>query len=244
MLAGYPLQAVKSLLFISHTRYWFFKYYLLLMFFTPLLNPFLESSSRKNVRWFCILLLVVSCYFGFIWQDTVNRNGYTFFQFIMLYSVGRYIRLYEVRVKTCWALLCYVLSSAVTGMLFYYLFAHRVESWCWRMTFYNNPLVVTAAVALFLCFLNMDIRSTKVNMLAKSTFAIYLISCSLLEKFYYKTVADIYLTTNNNGWVILSILGFVVVFCVVAFLIDPIQRRLNDFVVGKVMAYHPPRKQP
>lgn len=240
-ICGNLKSAIASGLFISHTRYWFFKYYLLLMFFAPLINDFFEKSNKKVLLYFCVLLLIVSAYFGFIWQDTVNKNGYTFFQFLMLYCFGMYIRKYDVKIKTQYALPIYIICSLITGALFYYFYKTQNDSWCWRMTFYNSPFVILASICLFMVFLNLNIKSKAINKLSKSTFAIYLIQCSFAGDFYYKTIGNYYTNTGNNLVVLFLLIAFAIGFCAVAFLIDPAQRKLNQWLTQKVANFKLPR---
>jgi len=212
------------------------------MFFAPLLNNLFKNTQRKYLTYFCLLLLLVSSYFGFLWQDTINKNGYTFFQFLTLYSVGRYIHKYDLRLKTRYALPLYIICSIITGLLFYYLFKTHNNNWCWRMTFYNSPFVLISSISLFFVFLNIHLQSKLLNRLSKSTFAIYLISCSSLSILHYKIIADLYTSTYNNLLIFLLLIFFALIFTLLAFLIDPLQRKLNTSIIDKFEKIKPINK--
>ena len=211
------------------------------MFFAPLLNNLFENTQRKYLTYFCLLLLLVSCYFGFLWQDVVNKNGYTFFNFLTLYALGRYIHKYNIRLKTRYALPIYIICSLITAVVFYYLFCTRVDL-CWRMTYYNSPFVIAAALGLFLVFLNLNFQSPFLNRLSKSTFAIYLISCSAISVLHYKIIAYYYTQTYNNFLIFLLLILFALIFSLLAFLIDPIQRKLNTYIIDKLEKIKPINK--
>ena len=72
-------QAVKSLFFLSHGPYWFILDYLFLMVLTPLINEGYSKLDKKKSYILIVLLLVVNCYFGFLWGDKVNNNNVNFY---------------------------------------------------------------------------------------------------------------------------------------------------------------------
>jgi hypothetical protein len=64
---------------------------------------------------------------------------------------------------------------------------------------YNSPLVTISAVTLFSFFRTIQIKSSVINWLAPSVFAVYLIheNC-FINKYLYKTVYDIGQSISNN----------------------------------------------
>lgn len=58
------------------------------------INKFIEISSAKNLRATIITLLFINVYLGWIRDVTFVTDGYNLTNFIMLYLIGRYIRLF------------------------------------------------------------------------------------------------------------------------------------------------------
>ena len=226
-------QAVFS---IINNNYWFVVEYLILMMFAPMINSFLDRVSRKEFQWFISGLLFVSCYLGFIWKGPDNMSGYELFQFIMLYTVGRYVSIYKVHLKTSKALAIYIVLSLLTGILYGTLYMKGFPNYAYRMTNYNSPFLIAASLSFFLIFLNFNFRSQIVNNLSKSTLSIYLISGSFLGPYYYRFVESQFCMYGNFGAVYSLILGLFF-FLIIAFMIDPVQRKVNRVIVDKILIF-------
>jgi len=120
-------------------------------------------------------------------------------------------------------------------ILFVFLIKIDAFQQAWQITNYNNPLIVFAAISFFLLFKNIKLKSKLINTLAKSTLAIYLISSSKLEDFYFNFVANQW-NTNGDFAAVVSLIAFVIIFFVIAFLVDPIQRKINQKVINRICA--------
>lgn len=221
LIKGEIIQAVKSLFFLSQGPYWFILDYLFLMVLTPLINEgYLKLDKRKS---FILigLLLVINCYFGFFWGDKVNNNGYTLMQFILMYVIGRHIRVHGFELKKHWAALLFLGSSLINGALFYAAFYLDYGSISWRLTYYNNPLVILSAIAFFLIFLKIRIQSRAINYLSASALAIYLIqNTPLVSSYYYRTVSNFHIEHNNIWMSLVLITVMSVVICLASICVD------------------------
>lgn len=219
---------------ILNNNYWFVVEYLILMMFAPMLNSYLERITKKEYIVFLSGLLFVSCYLGFIWKGPDNMSGYELFQFVMLYAFGRYISIFHVRLKKPTALWLYIGLSLMTGLLYGFFYVKGSNSFAYRMTNYNSPLIIAASLSFFLLFLNFSFSWPIINQLSKSTLSIYLISGSFLGPYYYKFVTNQFLSYGNIGAIYALILGLVVFF-LIAFIVDPLQRIINKFLVDKML---------
>lgn len=221
-------KAIYSLLFLSHSPYWFVIDYLFLMVFAPLINLGFEKLSNNNIKYYLIGLLIISCYFGFVWQNAANSNGYTLLQFILMYSIGRYIRLNKIKIKNSTSILLFIIFSIFSGAIMIATWHYNFEKWIWKMTFYNNPLIVASSIFLFNFFQNLEIRSQIINNLAKSAFGIYLFQSSfLISEYLYNYIKDLALEFQNMelGWLflILNIIGISLFICIFSLFFDRIR---------------------
>jgi surface polysaccharide O-acyltransferase-like enzyme len=189
---------VKGFMFLSNSAYWFLIDYLILMAFAPMINNFYRDYSKRETGLFTLVLLFVSCYLGFKYGHVANKDGYTVFQFIMMYSLGRYIRQNNVRLAWRKSLPLYIGCSLLIGFAMYYLYLHKSGETAWKVTYYNDPLVILSAISLFFVFQSLDFRSKWVNKCSASALAIYLFHCSFVIKhFLYPPVRQVYLSNNN-----------------------------------------------
>lgn len=176
------------LLPITSGHYWFASIYIFMCLLAPFMGLAARKMSRKQLKT-CIVVLMIL--FSRVWKiflplsAPIDDKGYGIIWFVCLFMIAAYIRLY-VPVNGKWrkslcvyaiSSLCLFLSlpcigtlSQITGKLpdYYDVFYE-----------YNAPFTIIGAVALFLAFRNMNIRSEKVgkviNFFASATFGVYLL---------------------------------------------------------------------
>ena len=88
-------RVLRSLMAFSHEN-WFIQCYLFLMLLSPVLNAFVEKVSEKALLIYILIFMACAFYFGCVHDSTYfyfNR-GYSVTTFIMIYLVGRYLKLY------------------------------------------------------------------------------------------------------------------------------------------------------
>lgn len=236
---GQYKDAVKSMLFLSHSPYWFIIDYLFLMALAPLLN-YSELLTRSHSRFINCVLIIISCYFGFIWGNTVNNSGYTLMQFIMLYCIGRYFKTYGYSVNTRVSTFLYFFPALINGLIMIFCYSHGRIELCWKASYYNNPLIILSAIGLFFAFNNLNFYSNIINKASASAIAIYLIqSSSWISDIFYTTISSIWRECYNNsadmlhsgGGILLSISALSLLIIIGAIIFDQIRKYLCDMLV-------------
>ncbi len=188
--------ALRYILFLSHSPYWFLIDYIILMVLAPVLNEGFERFEKKYITILIVTLLIASCYLGFLWSHSVNTNGYTLSQFVTMYCLGRYISKYSISVSSFKAYSIYVICSLLAGLVMYLLYHNPVVN-PWKMCYYNNPLVIISAFALFFIFKNIRYSNRLVNRLALSSLAIYLVQSSQsVSSWMYNVIRHNYESAN------------------------------------------------
>lgn len=229
LLQGKFGSSLSNLLLFSHTRCWFVIDYMILMVLAPGINLFFDTFSSQKQGLYTLALLLVSCYLGFLWHFEANVNGYTVFQFITLYSTGKYLRNHSFNLSTRPALLIYVLCSIfiTTMMMFFHNSGH--DSWAWIMTYYNNPILIVSAIAFFFIFKNIKIQDQRINHISSSSLAIYLFSSSaLIEIVYYPFIQSSYEEHGKIAFLIIP---------VAALLISAISIVIDKILVSKIVDF-------
>lgn len=224
--------AITRMFIFSHPTYWFVNAYIYLTVFAPLINLLFEKTTKFHQIYFMLFLLFISCYLGFIWHNPLNNNGYNLFQFILMYSIGRYIRYYPLKINMRKAFGIYIVPSVAVGIVMFILWQTGHESLSWHMTYYNNPLIMIAAIGLFCLFKNIHIESITINKWASSVFAIYLIQESLIGQYYYDLVN--WLQTQCGGWIWLIIIVSAVIIMLISIIIDRVQKPINRYITERL----------
>ena len=232
VINGNYYAAIRSLFVLSHGEYWFITDYVFLMLIAPLLNSLFRDFNFQYVITFILTLIILSCYFGFMWGHQANQNGYTLIQFIMMYCIGRTIRYRKINISRTVSLSLFLCCSIVTGMLSIYFIKGGNGSLAWKMTYYNNPLIIVSSVALFIFFSQFHVQSKIINYFAKSALAVYLFQCSKsISIIYNQSINDVSQKIANGGGIMLIIINLALIVYCIALTIDILQRFLNNKIL-------------
>lgn len=171
-------------------QYWFVTCYVVLYVISPWLNIWVDSFDRFSYKKF----LVVGFFIVYVWPtfsylinapQFIGDAGYGIVNFVYLYMLGRYFRLYYIRRhKSMYYWGGYILSSMTLFLCQYSL------SWFLGFEFtswisYNTFFIFVGSICLFMAFLKMSFQSSIINFWARPCLAVYLIHMApfVLEKF-------------------------------------------------------------
>ena len=160
--------------FSSHHVYWFISCYFVLYLLSPFLNVAIEHLHKKEYVLVLTTLTIANVYYGYIWKQDYNYNGYNVSQMIYLYVISGYIRKYVNlnplnRTKL---FLIYLVFATTLGFLA--IISHLINIPFYRTFAYNNPLLILASISFFIFFLRFSFKNAFVNWIASSSLAIYL----------------------------------------------------------------------
>lgn len=179
---GHWDKVVTGLMILSHSPYWFIVDYLLLMMFAPVFNTMFERMSNRYCRLLIVVMLFVGCYLGFIWGFKTNVDGYSLFQFFTMYCVGRYFKVnspaFVNKLSGIGWLMIYLVSSSVIVSIAVLAIVFGKGTWAWHAMYYNNPLLMISAIALFFVFHRLRFHSRLINIVSLSALAVYLFQSS------------------------------------------------------------------
>lgn len=242
----------KSFLVLTHTDLWYVPAYFLLMLLSPLINAGFAGLSRRKGMMLTLAFTVFNLWAGWWWGGKFNASGYTAWQLVMMYCIGRVIAAYKEEL--------YLLPNSqfpsVAGGRYVesapkVRFGERgrcITSGIWfgcylvcsvltvimgvydfrRAYSYNQPFVILASVTFFLFFASIRFRSGFVNYAARSAFAVYLLHKSPLIWGRYLRPAIIHLwslTTLAEFTILVA--GITVAVYLVAMLIDMVRRIIS-----------------
>lgn len=152
---------------------YFIQNYVLLMFFSPVLNAFVNAYGKK-ILWWVLTFCGIEFWFECIQHvDTIGfRQGYSFLHFILMYMIGRCVALYLPKmqnIKRSYWVYGYFFCVLALSVLYVLNIGH---SWG-----YCNPLVIASSICLFVPFTYGNFHNQKINAIAKSTLAVYIMQC-------------------------------------------------------------------
>lgn len=224
----------------SHNQgLWFVSCYIGLFCISPMLNAatkYLNDKGQKD--WIKVLggLGVITIYFGYLWKNSINFDGYNLINFIFLYMIGRYLyykkHLPSILFKRMYMMGVYIFSSLITfSIALFFLLQKGQEDyiyyWAWR---YNSPFIILGAISLFLYFNTLSVKKEWINYIAKSTFAVYLIH---ENQHFNKLLYDWYFNATlgmDSIMLILILLGGAVVILGSCLIIDCFRRLLFGLI--------------
>ena len=237
----------SSFLFISNSV-WFVADYLMLMVFAPILNTFVEKSSKKTCLVTMAFMLLFAFYFGLFKGKLVEYiSGFSFVTFILVYMIGRilnqnkewlhsHVRTYMVFAGYIIGLLGFfamVIVAGYKGHGFYYYLDHLGTS---RIFTYTNPFLILSAVCFFWFFAQKEFYSNTINKLAKSTFAILLIHSNPVAITFYNRYFSYLYENMSFPLYLVAMLGSCVMVFVLSIVVDQLRiliydRGISPFVV-------------
>ena len=211
---------------------WFVVSYFGLFFLSPILNAFIENSSKKVCLTIIIILLLFEFVFGFATQMAPDFNmGYSILSFVILYLLARYCNVYKPIITT-YSAISYILVFGICVIIHTLVGLAIVKSYIplTIQNYYNyyNPIVVIQSLSLLLLFSKLDIQSIAINWVAKSCFAVFLLHTHpyVSSAYLYPFIKNAYFA--DRGQAIFMVLIFVFI---VAIILDKIRLQAWNIVL-------------
>ena len=227
-------EVLKDILIVGKD-YWFIVSYLLLYILAPVLNSFINASSR------IVIIRVLFSFFSFEllygWMNGLeNFNyGYSTLSFIGLYLLSRYLSIYGCDLLNInkWLCLLYYFGLSLLSVLCYIgiQFFSPIGHQSPFFYAYNNPLILLASLYFFLFFVKLEFHSYIVNTLSVSSLSVYLIHTNPFFIQYFK-IFIFGLYDRTSEFVILFVLALMLsmfIFMMLCFLFDRIRIKVTPF---------------
>lgn len=174
-------QAAKSVLPFISRKYWFYSCYICLFLFSGYIDKLIEKLSQAELkRLLLISLLIFSIMPTVFYFEIVPDNGKGLVQMLMMYMIGRYIRLYGSRkispkkasliIGALWAVngISHELPISIGG-----LYHHLCKD--------NSITNLAIAVIMFGLFKEMSFQSRLINKVSGCVFAVFALNNTLVS---------------------------------------------------------------
>ncbi|MEN6313220.1 MAG: acyltransferase family protein, partial [Clostridiaceae bacterium] len=219
----------KALLPFFIDRRWFIEVYIILILLSPFINIGLNNCNKKNFRkYLFIMFLFFSIWPSFLPSSPVTDNGYGIITFVMLYSVGAYLRKFSINLlPKIFYFLGFIMCASFTFLCS--LFLKEVLG-IGRIWGYNFIFIIAASVFLFIYFSKIHIQSKVIIHIAKFTLGVYFVHTdpSIISILYkYILHCDEYW---NNSLFLLHAFGSIVLIYISGTIIDIIKEIAFEIV--------------
>lgn len=219
-------QAVKSFLPFITRKYWFYSCYVCLLFLSGYIQRFIEQLSKQEFqRLLCLLLVLFSVLPTLFYFELIPDNGKGLVQMIMVYMIGRYIRMYRDVKITAKALILFMFFWVINGV------SHEIPIQIGGIYHHlckdNSITNLIMAVILFYLFKEFRFRSAFINRAAGNVFAVFALNNALVS-----VVMTLLFDTGFRGAEgilgVLMLLGVVTAILTGCLLVGEVRRLLLD----------------
>lgn len=202
---------------------WYVVNYCILYLLIPFINKLISNLKQKRFETLLLILIIVFYLLNTLFGNmTLIDKGYGIVNFITLYMIGAYIKLYKDDYKSKLVYLIYVTCTIITTIISFFY----TRAWDY-ITIFN----LVASISLFIIFKNIKVKKSNfLDLLSTYTFAIYIIHENpLISKFIYRNIFKSNLFWNNN-LMIIHLIGTVLGIFLMCIIIEFMRRKL----LGKI----------
>lgn len=194
---------------ISYADYWFVTIYLLLYFISPLLNIIINHINKKQFQMLIMLLVGLFSIIPSITRQVAYNNnaGFSLANFILLYFIGAYLRLYPLKKSFLFKKFSDHAVKLISMMMFFffailnlliYYFSNTILPYGNILNYignviknivfsYDNPILIIQSIFYFFFFESLIFKNRVINKISKYVFGIYLVHENpLITPFFYK----------------------------------------------------------
>lgn len=227
-----PTMIIKVIIPYLWNNRWFVEAYIILIMLIPFINAGLRTINKKQHS---LLLGITSSLFilwpSFLPNPPIDDFGYGFVHFINLYILTSYIKRFSNVLPS--KLFCLVIFFSSFALILWQSLHGIATSWM-----YNNIFVVLESISLFLIFIQFDFKSPIVNLLASTSFGVFLIHSDRLffGRFVYENIlhANYYAQGSTTSLVINFILCLPI-FYLICFLLELIRIKLFRYTIDQIL---------
>lgn len=171
-------QLVKSCLPFLTRKYWFYSCYVCVVLLSGYIQRFLDVLGQKSLERLLALMLVLFSVFPTVFYfEIIPDNGKGLVQMLMIYMIGRYIRMYRDTRLPRWTLAVFAALWAVNG--FSHEHAIQVGGIYHHPCKDNSITNIVMAIILFYAFKELRLQSDMLNRTAAQLFAVFALNNTL-----------------------------------------------------------------
>lgn len=225
---------INTILPITTQVWWFVTLYLILYILTPYINKLMRSMSEEEFKRLIIILIAIFV----IWPSVRvklkpidNLSGYSLYQFIFMYIIGGYVRLFYKEKKLKRGLLILVYLISCISLLIFNVGVSTIIGKSFGIYSYNFILVFISSISLFLFFKEISLKSNIVNRISSLTLGVYLIHDHPFMRNYIYKFLGYDKSFSDSNFIIYTLLIVIIIFSI-SLIIEYIRQKVFT-MIGK-----------
>jgi surface polysaccharide O-acyltransferase-like enzyme len=216
---------------------WYMEDYFVLCLLAPILNAFIDYSSKYNYKKQIAIYAFMMIYLGFFWGIEGFSDGYSVNQFVFLYLVGAFIHKFSMSsaCKSSTLIITYVTCSVLTGVLMC-LTVLEPEFRHFNFSAYDSPLMIVSSIAFFLLMMKINFKNKWVNFVAAATLSVWLIQegAGWGSSYCYHFMQNLYISHSVIVFIGIIILYIVFLFAAAIFF-DNLFKYIVSLIINPIM---------
>lgn len=240
---------IKVMIPIIFNSNWFALVYIVLYIFIPYINMLINNLDKKQHFKLCLIFV---CIFSIIPTFTTANIEYSNITwFVMLYCIAAYIRKYPNKytenVKENILYTCIIIAFLIFSVAEFNILGLFIPQIAKHITYFGKinsfPLLILS-VTMFLVFKNIKVKNNKfVNLIATSTFGVYLIHDNMFMRNYLWVKVLKNNTYIESPYLILHLIFSTIAVFIVCTLIDQIrihiiENKIVDKLIDKMYNFY------
>ena len=181
---------IKAFMPITTRKYWFIACYIMLYFLSYYINILLEKISKTKFEFLLIINIYIFCIMPTFFEiSNMRDNGKGLMNFILMYMIGRYIRMYGGDFNNVKKYIGILISTVLLTICFNIIYYIRLDSGSYFPFSKDNSIFIfIGSICVFCVFKNMHFKIKIVNKMATFVFSTYMLdsfSRNLLNTFFH-----------------------------------------------------------
>lgn len=236
---------IFSLNIFNNSSWWFIKAYLILLISMPLINSAINNLNKNELKMslFFLLFLVSFCSTFFFGDIFYTGDGFSAFWFIIVYSIGAYIKRFEKDIKTnrYFLIIIFIVNTIITTASFYIVYYYNginLDSYISEdlLFKYTSPTILINSIILLLLFSKRNYSKKMQNiikLITPSILSVYLIQCQQTIYKYYFPDRFAFLTKYNFRLLIIIPLLSISIF-IICIVFDRLRMLLSKLLKTEI----------
>ena len=232
---------IRSFLPIASGNWWYVSSYILLMLCSPAINEYFLKLNKKQKK----IMIAFAWAFLYTLPYLFSVQYYGLERGVLFYLLGAYIRteidIDKIRTFKQQLMMAFTLIWIIYVPIGYVYYSggnnSRLFSAIGDSIIFNGLIIVSCAVSLFLIFVSANPYSNKtINIIAKSTFGIYLLHDNMYRDFIWNDLLKISTKFQSPLFPIIAI-GIGTMIFISCTLIDCIREWLFGATIYRLDSY-------
>ena len=216
---------------VSDGTYWYITCYMILLLFAPFINQIPEKLKKKDFEKLLVLMLLVFCVLPSVIQlHVMGDNGKGVVNMLLMYLIGRYLKLYGKENYGKAKMLLYGGVCVLAGFVLNYglsLLINKGQGIYAPFARDCSVTIVFGSIFFFLLFREIKLQSKVINFLAKYVIGIYMFEGTF--RGILRELIDI--TVYGDKWYLFVVITIYVLVTMVACIIVDI---LREQTIGRL----------